>query len=285
MNAKIKAGYKEAIVSLIGNCVLFVLKYIVGMLSGSIALIADGWHSLSDSFSSLILLLGFRISSKPADDDHPYGHGRAELIASVIIGTVLCVIGVNIITNSIERFFSAESADYVPAAIWILIISLLVKEILARYALHLGKKHDSTLLKSDGWHHRSDALSSLILLVSIIFGSHIWWLDNLMGLMFAGLLFYAAYKVLSSAIDQLMGKPADDKLIEQIHNLICTYAVDNLHIHHIHLHQYGDHRELTFHIDLPSDLKLVDAHDIAHNLENCIERKLGYYTTIHIDPL
>jgi len=99
------------------------------------------------------------------------------------------------------------------------------------------------------------------------------------------LLFYAAYKVLSSAIDQLMGKPADDKLIEQIQKLVCTYTADKLHIHHLHLHQYGDHKELTFHINLPSEIKLIDAHEIAHNLENCIESKLGYYTTIHIDPL
>ena len=127
-------GYLEGTLSIILNTILFGIKYWVGIKTYSIAIIADAWHTLSDSFTSLVVIIGFKVSSKPADKKHPYGHGQAEIISSIIIGTLLAVIGVNFLIASIQKFINHQSASYGNLAIIIFIISVIVKEGLAQFS-------------------------------------------------------------------------------------------------------------------------------------------------------
>ncbi|PKP37023.1 MAG: cation transporter, partial [Bacteroidetes bacterium HGW-Bacteroidetes-15] len=159
----LKAGW----VSILVNTSLFALKFWAGVVSGSVAIIADAWHTLSDSISSVFLLLGVFFSQKPADKDHPFGHGRYELIATILIGCLLAWVSYNFFVESIERLQNRESASYGLIALIATVISIVSKEILAQYSFYIGRITKSQVVKADGWHHRSDAISSIAILGGI----------------------------------------------------------------------------------------------------------------------
>jgi len=280
---KIFWGYLEAFISICVNIALFAIKYWVGLKTASIAIIADAWHTLSDSFSSVILYFGFRISIKPADSKHPFGHGRAELISSLIIGTILFVIGFNIFRESLQRFRMHHSANYSVLAVIIIIISIILKELLAVFSFWSGNKTNSPLLKSDGWHHQSDAFSSLLILMGIFLKRYFWWIDSVMGMGMSILLFYAAITIMNKSVSSLIGEAPDDELMSKIEEIIGKTTYHNLIPHHLHCHNYGHHKEITFHIVLPAEMKLKDAHEIAEKIENSIRKELRIEPTIHID--
>ena len=152
-------GYFVAGISIAINLILFVGKYWMGIKFHSIAMEADAWHSLSDTLTSLIVILGFWISSKPADKHHPFGHGRAEEIGALIIGILLAVVAFTFFIRAIERLWQGESATFGEIAIIIFVFSAFIKEALAQYTLYIGKKIASSSLIADGWHHRSDAIA------------------------------------------------------------------------------------------------------------------------------
>ena len=176
---------QEGWISIILNLVLFGLKYWAGIVTGSLALIADAWHTLTDSISSVIVLIGGKISRKPADDDHPFGHGRAEHISAIIIGVLLAIIAFDFVIGAIEKFRTHEQTHYGTIAIVVTIVSIVLKEALAQYAFWAGRKINSSILRADGWHHRTDALSSVVILIGIIIGSQFWWTDAVLSFIVA----------------------------------------------------------------------------------------------------
>lgn len=273
----------EGWLSVFANTVLFVLKYWAGITTGSIALIADAWHTLTDSVSSVVVIISSKVSKMPADKEHPFGHGRADLVSSVIIGFFLAVIGFEFVTKSITQLKGGEQVVFGTIAIVVTIISILVKEFLAQYAFWAGRKVDSPLLKADGWHHRTDALSSIVVLVGILLGKYFWWIDGALGLIIAAMIFYAAYEILRDSIKRLLGEIPSDKLIQSINKITFDLNLD-VCPHHFHMHKYGDHIEMTFHILLPPELLLEEAHDQANLIENAIRKKLNIEATIHMEP-
>ena len=279
-----KYAYREGWISIIVNILLFILKYWAGIVSSSIAIIADAWHTLSDSISSVIVLIGVKISNKPADREHPFGHGRAELIASVIIGVILALIGFDFFINSIDKIRNKEKAAYGTVAVIVTVISILLKELLAQYAFRAGKKTGLTSLKADGWHHRSDAISSVIVLAGIFLGKYFWWIDGTMGIIVALLIFYAAYGILKEGISPLIGQTPDDELIEKIKKISNRITKGEADIHHVHIHTYGNHTELTFHIILPKEYMFEKVHNIATEIEMTIKEELDIEATIHMEP-
>lgn len=273
----------EGWLSITGNTILFVLKYWVGVVTGSIALIADAWHTLTDSFSSIIVIVSARISRKPADDTHPFGHGRADLVSAVIIGVLLAMIGFQFILKSIVALQTQSGVVFGKQAIIVTIISIFVKEGMAQYAFWAGKHSSSSILKADGWHHRTDALSSVIVLIGILLGKFFWWIDGVLGIIVALLIFYAAYEILSEAINRLMGEVPDNKIIQDIKGITGDL---NLEVcpHHFQMHRYGQHIELTFHIIFPPEMTIEEAHKQAHELEAAIRNRLNIESTIHMEP-
>ena len=288
MNAKsysrTRLGNIEGWLSIAGNISLFILKYWAGAVTGSIALIADAWHTLSDSFSSVIVLIGIKVSNKPADREHPFGHGRAELIASLVIGMLLLFIAFNFLTESINRLQTHQSVDYGTIALIAVIASIIVKEALAQYAIWAGKKTRSNTLKADGWHHRTDAISSVLILIGIFLGKYFWWIDGVLGLIVTGMIAWAAYEILRDAIHPLLGEKPSEKLKQRLHEISREALGFDPEIHHIHLHRYGDHVELTFHVTLPSEMTLKSAHEHVVKLEEKIQEELDMIPTIHTDP-
>ncbi|MFP4622033.1 MAG: cation diffusion facilitator family transporter [Bacteroidales bacterium] len=279
-----RLGNIEGWLSIAGNIGLFVLKYWAGAVTGSVALIADAWHTLSDSFSSVIVLIGIKVSKKPADRDHPFGHGRAELIASLVIGMLLIFIAFNFLTESINRLKTHQDVNYGIIALIAVITSIAVKEGLAQFAIWAGKKTGSNTLKADGWHHRTDAISSVLILIGIFAGRYFWWIDGVLGIIVTMMIAWAAYKILQDAIHPLLGEKPSENLKHRLQQLSRETVGFDPEIHHIHLHRYGDHVELTFHITLPPDMSLKRAHEHVESLEQKIQEELQMTPTIHTDP-
>jgi cation diffusion facilitator family transporter len=269
--------------SICGNSVLFGLKLWVGLLTGSVALTADAWHTLTDSISSAIVIFSTWISHKPADEQHPFGHGRTDLICSVIIGVLLGVIGFEFILKAIDQLNSGESVHYGMLAIAVTIISIGGKEAMAQYAFWAARKTDNPILKADGWHHRTDALSSVVVLIGILCSTFFWWVDGVLGIIVAFMIFYASFEILRDSINRLIGEKPDSEMLTAINALIKNLQLD-VRPHHYHLHRYGDHVELTFHITMSPHLSLKEAHDQAHQIERELRESMDIEATIHMEP-
>jgi cation diffusion facilitator family transporter len=278
-------GYAIGTLSVVTNVVVFVAKYWVGIQSGSVAILADAWHTMSDSLSSAVVLAGFKAASKPADREHPFGHGRAELIAALIIGILLAFVGFNFLVESVQRLLDQQAATYGLFAVLVVGASVLAKEALAQISIRAGRRHDSPVLVADGWHHRSDAASSLLIVLAMVFGQDLWWIDGALGVLIALLLFHATWDILRGAVSSLLGEDVDEETLESIATLSRTVAGREVDPHRIRQHVYGQHRELTLHIRLPADVSLAEAHDVAHRLEHAIRLETGMEPTVHVDPV
>jgi len=281
---KTKAGYTEGVVSILSNSVLFGLKMWAGIVTGSIALTADAWHTLSDSISSVIVVVGVRLSSRKADREHPFGHGRWEPIAALVIAFLLAVIAYDFLKDSILRFRDREATVFGTLAIAVTVISILGKEALAQYAFHIGKKTGNVSVSADGWHHRTDALSSVVVLIGILFASRFWWIDSVLGAIISFMLFYATYEIAREAISKLLGEKPDQELIEKIERAVGTLYTGDLQMHHFHMHDYVSHQELTMHIRLQSDQTIEYGHRVATDIENLVREQFGIIATVHVEP-
>lgn len=279
-NRPLVAGW----ISIFTNLILFGLKYTAGVLSGSVALIADAWHTLSDSLSSILVVGGVLISRKPADKDHPFGHGRYELVITIIIGCLLMWISYNFFVESIQRLTNHTAANYGIIAIVITALSVVVKEALAQYSFYIARKANSKVLAADGWHHRSDAISSVVILAGIFLGRKIWWVDGVMGIIVSIFILYTAFQIIREAADTIAGTKPSAKLLTHLVELINDTAETNVFPHHFHLHDYVHHKELTFHIYLRDHVSISEAHKITNRIEERIEVEMGITATIHVEP-
>ncbi len=280
-----KMGYRQGLVSILANTLLFALKLWAGIVSSSVAIMADAWHTLSDSLSSIVLIAGIKISSKKADRKHPFGYGRWEQITAIFIGFMLSFVAYEFIKTSIDKIQHHKSANYGLIAIIVTIISIVIKEGLAQYAFYLGKKTKILAVKADGWHHRSDALSSVAVLAGIFLNRFLWWIDGVMGLIVSLMLLYAVFTIIKEAVNNLLGEEPPEELLKEIILIINNEIEYNVYPHHFHLHIYGVHQELTFHLMVDDKLDIRTAHSIASKIEKSILDKLKIETTIHIEPL
>ena len=165
------------------------------------------------------------------------------------------------------------------------IVSIVVKELMAQYAFFLGRKSESSTVKADGWHHRTDALSSLVILIGILFKDYFWWIDGALGIAVSLLLLYAGYEILMESVNKILGEEPGEELIEKVKSYISTLYDFDLHPHHFHIHNYISSKELTFHIKLENSISVEDGHSIATAIEELLDDKLSLKSTIHIEPI
>ncbi|MDR2499739.1 MAG: cation diffusion facilitator family transporter [Treponema sp.] len=283
---KAKAGYLEGIVSIGVNSALFAVKLWAGVVTGSIALTADAWHTLSDSVSSIIVVLAVKLASKKADKEHPFGHGRWEQIASLFIAFFLGIIAFEFFSNSLGNFLRRVPAPrFGAAALVVTSASIVIKEALAQYAFYIARKTGGASVKADGWHHRTDALSSLAVLSGMAFARRFWWIDSALGLVIALMLFYATYEIIKEGIAKLLGEEPGQELIDKINAAVKTVYAGDARPHHFHIHNYVVHKELTLHIRLNKDLTIETGHRIATDIETIIQEQFGMIATVHTEPL
>lgn len=282
---KTKAGYTEGFVSIITNTLLFILKLWAGIVTGSIAITADAWHTLSDSVSSVIVVIAVKLSSKKPDKEHPFGHGRWEQIAALFISFLLGIIAYNFLKESIIQFRNHESTEFGTIAIVATVISLIVKEGLAQYAFYIGRKTGNVTIKADAWHHRTDALSSVVVLGGILLAKHFWWIDSVLGAIISLMIFYATYQIAKEAITKLLGEIPSQELIDKITLSVKPLHTEELQLHHFHIHNYVNHQELTFHAKFDNNMSIEMGHKIVTEMENKIYDQFGIIATVHIEPL
>ncbi len=281
---KNRYGYIEGILSIVGNLLLFGLKYWAGIVSGSLALIADAWHTLSDSASSVVVIGSVKLSSRKADARHPFGHGRYQQIASIFIAFLLGIVAWEFFSGSIEKFRSRELTNFGTLAIVVTVVSILVKEGMAQYAYYTYRKTGFETLKADGWHHRSDALSSLVVLIGILLGKQFWWIDSVLGFAISLMLFYAVFEIIRGTTNKLLGEIPNEEMVRDIEQLVRRVSQQEICPHHYHLHSYGDHLELTFHVMLPGSLDIDTGHEIVSQIERALREEMHIQATIHLEP-
>jgi len=283
-----KAQIFEGIASIVVNAALFAVKFWAGIVSGSIALVADAWHTLSDSQTSIFVVAAAKLASKKPDKGHPFGHGRWELVAAIIIAFLLIFIGYEFLISSIERFRNRESVNYGTIAIVVTAGSIIIKELLAQYAFHIGKKTNNPVVTADGWHHRSDSLSSVVVLIGIIVAKYtvdIWWMDSVLGMFCALAIFFAAFQIMRESVTRLLGEEPDADFLEKLDSAISEIYGHDLKLHHIHLHNYITQKELTLHIRLNKSMTIEEGHKISTIIEDMIEERFDMVATIHVEPL
>jgi len=287
MNLKEKKslGYLEGWLSIGINTALFGLKFWAGKRIGSVSMVADAWHTLADTVTSIVVIFGFWISARPADEKHGFGHGRAESITAVIIGTLLAVVGANFLKESIVRLVKHRAVTFAAFAIIIFLLSALIKEALAQFSFWAGRKADSQALVADGRHHRSDAIASALIVVGALLGKSFWWIDGVMGIGVSVLILYATFTVFRPASSSLLGESFSKHQEKQILDTVRSIDPAFKSIHHLHVHNYGDHIEITAHLRLHPEMNVEAAHDIATKAEAALKKQLKAEVTIHIEPL
>ncbi|MCI0512242.1 cation diffusion facilitator family transporter [candidate division KSB1 bacterium] len=278
-------GYIEGWLSVVVNTLLFGLKYWIGIRLNSIAMVADAWHTLSDTLTSVVVILSFWIAARPPDEKHSFGHGRAESIGSIVIGTLLGVVGFGFFIQSIERLVTNQSMTFHNWALIVFLISVIVKEALAQFSFWAGKKTNSAALSADGWHHRSDAIASGLIVIGALAGRHWWWIDGVMGIGIAMLILYAVYDIMKTSINLLMGETPSETFRKQIIAAMMKVTAHAVSVHHLHIHKYGDHLEFTLHIRLPEDMRVDAAHQIASKIEATLRAEFSAETTVHVEPI
>jgi cation diffusion facilitator family transporter len=281
---KKRLAYLEGYISIFLNLGIFVLKFLVGRRVGSVAMIADAWHTLSDSLTSMVVIVGFWLASKPADKEHVFGHGKAESVASVVIGTLLAVVGGNFLYESIGRLIHRQAMSFSLLAVVVFAISAGLKEGLARFSFWAGKKAESASLQADGWHHRSDAIASVLIVLGALFSRKAWWLDGVMGLGVSLLILQASLEIIRSSASYLIGESPAKSKVDRVSASVKEEFPQLEGIHHLHVHNYGEHSEVTAHLKVPGNMSVEQAHTIASRVEELMKKEFNGDVTIHVEP-
>ena len=280
-----KVGIFQGYVSITGNIILFGIKIILGLASASLALIADAFHTLSDVVSSIVVIFGYHIARKPPDEEHPFGHGRAETIASLTIALLIGFVGFEFLKVAITRLMNPGVIE--ANWIWIsaIVLTIIIKEWMARYSFQLGDIIHSDTLKADGMHHKSDSYSSILTIVAMVGGMYgIVWLDGAMAIGVACFMLYTGYEIAKDAINDLLGTTESPEMILNIRETACTVE-GVFNVHDIIVHRYGNHSFISLHIEVNNLLSSEKMHHIADSVEKKIGDHLNAEVVTHVDPI
>lgn len=283
---RVAYGYLCGAVGIALNILLFAGKIIAGTISGSVAVTADAFNNLSDAGSSIISLIGFRLASQKPDPHHPFGHGRFEYIASLIISIIIVLMGFELGKSSFEKIVAPQAVEYSAVTFAVLGASVLVKLYMFFYNNSVGKKIDSATMRATAMDSISDAVSTGAVLISAVIAMFTnLALDGWMGLVVAAFIMVTGFKSAKETIDSLLGTPPSPEFVKQIEDMALQYD-DIIGVHDMIVHNYGPGRTfVSLHAEVPSDGDIVAIHDTVDNAEREIAKELGCLVTIHMDPV
>ncbi len=284
--ARQKCGERAGAIGIGVNLILFAVKLAVGVACGAVAVVADALNNLSDAGTSLAMIFGFRIAGRPADAEHPFGHGRAEYLAGLFVAAVILLVGVELFRTSIEKIFAPEPLSIDRIGVIFLALSLLLKVGLASMYFKVGKRIQSAALEAAGTDSLTDCIATTGVLVSLgayaLAGINI---DGWAGVFVSGFILYSGWEALRAAADPLMGTANDSALASDIRRIVMEER-GVLGVHDLVLHGYGAGRTFaTLDIELPAKMPLIEAHNIADRVERRIQSALSISVTVHIDPV
>lgn len=273
-------------VGILLNLCLFAGKYIAGFLSSSISITADAFNNLSDAFSSIVTLAGFKLSAQKPDPDHPFGHGRLEYISGLIVALAIILVGFELIQASVEKILHPKALEFSMTAILILILSILIKLYMAYYNHSIAGKIGSETLDAVSKDSLNDTFSTLFVLIATIL-SHFTNLkiDGYCGVLVGLFICFSGYQAARDTVSPLLGKAPDPEFVTQIKKIVLSH--DRISgLHDLVVHNYGPGKILiTLHAEVPADLDLVTAHDLVDEIERELKEKLACNAVIHMDPL
>lgn len=284
-----KYGNFAGIIGIISNLVLVVIKILLGILSGAVSIIADAINNLSDMATSIITIIGFKISSKPADDEHPFGHERLEYIMGLIISFIILWIGVELGRTSIDKIINPNPLDktFIFVTLIGLFVAILIKIWQGTVYRKIAIKIDSVALKASSQDSFNDVISTSAVLIGLILSHFVFHfnLDGYLGVAVALFILYSGINLVKDTIDPLIGITPDKELIQKISNDILNYE-GVLGIHDLLCHMYGKTRcFISLHVEVSSKEDIIKSHDLIDNIEKEIKEKYNVEITIHLDPI
>ena len=277
-------GTLEACLSITVNIILAASMFATGVLLNSIALTANSVHTAADVITSVAVLVGFKAGHLPADEGHPYGHGRAEDIATLVIAVLLILVGYEFLTKSVERFLSPEPVRGSLVAMAGLLVAAGIKEWMARFSIGLGRAVKSSALEADAWHHRSDAISMVLVSAGMLATSWGYYrFDPVLGAGVSLLIAYTGYRLARGTASKLMGERPPEELVEQIS--IITKETDGVRdTHKVVVHDYGGSKRVSLHIQVDPDLPVTESHEIAARVKYRVSEQVNADVTVHVEP-
>lgn len=294
MPNRVRQAMFATTLGIVVNIFLTIIKLIGGFVGNSRALIADAVHSASDVVSSFAVLVGVRAAGKPPDDDHPYGHGKYESVAALIVAIFLIVIGLEILMNSVQLVFQGEPPEFPKViALYIIIISILIKEAMYHYKIRLGRKIKSDALIADAWHHRSDSISSIVALfgvgIAIIGGyfniPYLHYFDVIAGAIIAAIIIFVGYKLARNAVlmsaELVLNKEESMKFYDTVEAIDGVLQIDSLFAR-----THGSYVVIDMKIGVRKDLTVEEGHDIAERVRSVLiaEYKEVNEVFVHVNP-
>ncbi len=268
------------------NVLLFVGKLVLGILAGSVSIIADAFNNISDAGSAVVTLIGFRLASKPVDKEHPLGHGRLEYVSGFIVDMVIILVGFELLTSSFEKIVSSTLPTVGNVTLFVLTGAIAVKLWLFFFYKKIGKKINSNALKASSFDSLSDCVATSLVLISALV-ARVWniGIDGYAGIVVAAFIMFTGLKAAKETIDLLLGSPPNKEFVDGIYEFAKGYP-HVVGIHDVMVHDYGPGRQIvSFHAEVPSDFDINIAHEEVDKMERDMHEQFGCIVTVHLDPI
>ena len=270
------------------NILLFIGKFVAGLISNSIAITADAFNNLSDAGSSLVTLIGFKLAEQKPDSDHPFGHGRMEYLSGLIVSAVILMMGFELVKDSVDKILHPTGVDFSVVVLIILIASIIGKCYMALYNYRYGKRFESSTLKATAVDSLSDCVSTTVVLIATVVGYYTdVQIDGFCGIAVGILIFVAGINAAKETLSPLLGEAPDPEFVDQIEKIVLNFDEESVvGIHDLIVHDYGPGRRIiSLHAEVPAEGNIMSLHDVIDNLEMKLREELGCITTIHMDPV
>lgn len=279
-------GVVSGVVGILCNALLCTAKIAAGLLTGAVSIVADGINNLSDGGSCVVSLLGFKMAGKPADDKHPFGHGRIEYVAGLIVSFIIVLMGVELAKTSLDKIFHPEEISFSWITPAVLGISILVKLWMCFFNRKMGDKIDSVVLKATAMDSLSDVAATSAVLAGFVIG---YWarvnLDGYLGVLVALFILYTGVSTAKGTLDLLLGEAPDPEFVKQIQQEVLSYP-EIIGVHDLIVHNYGPgHSVVSLHAEVPCDVDILKIHDTIDNAERDLKKKFDCEVVIHMDPI
>ena len=281
-----KYAMLSSITGIIVNILLSIFKFIVGLISNSMSIISDAVNNITDAGSSVVSMIGFKLSQKEIDKDHPWGHGRMEYVAAFIVDVLIIIVGYQLLQTSIGKIINPEMPSITNVTIILLVVAILVKLWLFVFYRKIANTIDSAAIRGTAYDSISDTISTLAVLISAIVAKLAnVSIDGYISILVSMFILFTGCKALKETIDLLLGEKPDEEFVKEIEEFTKNYELVS-GIHDIMVHDYGPGRKIvSFHAEVPSDCDIMKAHDIIDEMEQDIYKKFNCITTIHMDPI
>ncbi len=279
-------GQLAGCVGIICNLILFGIKVLAGIMTGAVSVMADAFNNLSDAGSSVVTLVGFHMAGKPADPEHPFGHGRIEYLSGLFVAAAILLMGYEFLRSSVDKILHPADLEFKVLSVVILAAAILIKLWLAFFNFRIGRKIASEAMRATAMDSLSDCISTVAVLAGMFIFHFLGWnLDGIIGAVVALLVLYAGITAMKETIQPLLGSVPDPEIVKEINDLVLSEPYV-LAIHDMVIHDYGPGRRMvSLHAEVPYDVNILELHDIIDNIEQKLEKEFHYEATIHMDPV